>query len=208
MRLPSWPYRIDAGRRVQESFRSASEITVLLSRIREGDNQALNQLIPLVYDELHRLARSALRGDRDQHTLQPTALLKEAFLRLFGGASPQFSDRAHFLGIAARLMRQVLVDYARARAAQKRGPGLQVEFQESLAAAAPVGDLLELDQALDRLSAEDPRLVVLIEMRFFAGMTAEETAEARSESVNVVRHDLRYAQARLRRLLGGTPTPA
>jgi RNA polymerase sigma-70 factor, ECF subfamily len=189
---------------VQESFGSASEITVLLSRIREGDGQALNQLIPLVYDELHRLARSALRGDREQHTLQPTALLNEAFLRLFGGGSPEFADRAHFLGIAARLMRQVLVDYARARAAQKRGPGLQVKFHENLAKAAPVGDLLELDQALDRLNVEDPRLVVLIEMRFFAGMTAEETAEARSESVNVVRHDLRYAQARLRRLLGGT----
>ena len=104
------------------------------------------------------------------------------------------------------VMRQVLVDYARARAAQKRGPGLQVQFQESLAEAAPVGNLLELDQALERLSAEDPRLVVLIEMRFFAGMTAEETAQVRSESVNVVRHDLRYAQARLRRLLGGSAT--
>ncbi len=188
---------------VLESSDPGSEITVLLGRIREGDSHALDRLVPLVYDELHRLARSALRGDRDQHTLQPTALLNEAFLRLFGGNSPQFSDRAHFLGISARIMRQVLVDYARARAAQKRGPGLQVQFQENLAQAAPVGDLLELDQALDRLGAEDPRLVVLIEMRFFAGMTAEETAEARSESVNVVRHDLRYAQARLRRLLSG-----
>lgn len=178
-------------------------ITLLLDRVRAGDRKALDQLLPLVYGELHRLARSALRRDRGLHTLQPTALLNEAFLRLFGHQLPEFSDRAHFLGISARIMRQVLVDYARGRAARKRGPGLQVEFQESLARAAPVGDLLELDQALDRLSAEDPRLVILIEMRFFAGMTAEETAEARSESVNVVRHDLRYAQARLRRLLGG-----
>jgi RNA polymerase sigma factor (TIGR02999 family) len=199
---------MEIRRSALEPSRPGSEITVLLGRIREGDQQALNQLVPLVYGELHRIARSALRGDRNQHTLQPTALLNEAFLRLFGGTSPQFSDRAHFLGISARIMRQVLVDYARGRAAQKRGPGLQVEFQESLAQAAPVGDLLEVDQALDRLNAEDPRLVVLIEMRFFAGMTAEETAEARSESVNVVRHDLRYAQARLRRLLGGSPTPA
>lgn len=179
----------------------ASSITLLLGRIREGDQQALNQLIPLVYDELHRLARSALRSDREHHTLQPTALLNEAFLRLFGGEVPRIADRAHFLGIAARVMRRVLVDYARARAARKRVNGLQVEFQESLAQAAPVGDMLELDQALDRLGAEDPRLVTLVEMRFFAGMTAKEIAEALSESVNVVRHDLRYAQARLRSLL-------
>ena len=180
-------------------------ITILLGRARSGDNIALNQLLPLVYQELHRLAQSALRRDRQQHTLQPTALLHEAFLRLFGGATPEFSDRAHFLGIAARVMRQVLVDYARTRGALKRGPGLQVEFNEDLAAAQPVSDLLEIDEALGKLGQEDPRLVTLIEMRFFAGMTAEETAEARSESVHTVRHDLRYAQARLRRLLTGAP---
>ncbi len=181
-------------------------ITLLLGRVREGDREALDRLLPLVYGELHRLARSALRRDRGLHTLQPTALLNEAFLRLFGRQLPEFSDRAHFLGVAARVMRQVLVDYARTRGAQKRGAELQVEFQEALAAASPVADLLELDEALDRLGQEDARLVTLIEMRFFAGMTAEETAEARSESVHAVRHDLRYAQARLRRMLGGTPS--
>jgi DNA-directed RNA polymerase specialized sigma24 family protein len=100
-------------------------------------------------------------------------------------------------------MRQVLVDYARTQGALKRGPALQVELPENLASSAPAGSLLELDQALERLGQEDPRLVGLIEMRFFAGMTAEEAAEATAESVHVVRHDLRYAQTRLRRLMMG-----
>jgi RNA polymerase sigma factor (TIGR02999 family) len=178
-------------------------VTLLLGRVREGDREALEQLLPLVYGELHRLARSALRRDRGRHTLQPTALLNEAFLRLFGRQLPEFSDRAHFLGVAARVMRQVLVDHARAQGALKRGPALQVELPENLASSAPAGSLLELDQALERLGQEDARLVMLIEMRFFAGMTAEETAEATAESVHVVRHDLRYAQARLRRLMVG-----
>jgi RNA polymerase sigma factor (TIGR02999 family) len=181
-------------------------ITALLSRARKGEPGALNDLFPLVYDELHRLAQSALRRDRTGHTLQPTALLHEAFLRLFGGEPPAFADRAHFLGIAARVMRQVLVDYARARRSQKRGGGLQVEFSEGLAAARSPAGVLELDEAMGKLVKEDPRLVTLIEMRFFAGMTAEETAEALSESVHVVRHDLRYAQARLRRILEGPAT--
>jgi len=178
-------------------------ITLLLGRVREGDREALDQLLPLVYGELHRLARSALRRDRGLHTLQPTALLNEAFLRLFGRQLPEFSDRAHFLGVAARVMRQVLVDYARTQGALKRGAGLQVELPANLAAGGPAGSLVELDQALERLGQEDARLVRLVEMRFFAGMTAEETAEATAESVHVVRHDLRYAQARLRRLMGG-----
>jgi len=180
-----------------------SRVTVLLQRVRSGEPAALNELFPLVYDELHRLARSALRGAWSNQTLQPTALINEAFLRLFGSQPPAFTDRAHFLGIAARVMRRVLVDYARSRRAQKRDGGVQVEFHDEIAAAGPAGDLLILDQALDRLGEEDARLVSLIEMRFFAGMTAEETAEARSESVHVVRHDLRYAQARLRRILDG-----
>lgn len=177
-------------------------ITMLLGRVRDGDREALEQLLPLVYGELHRLAKSALRRDRGLHTLQPTALLNEAFLRLFGRQLPEFSDRAHFLGVSARVMRQVLVDYARTQGALKRGPALQVELPENLASSEPAASLLELDQALDRLGQEDPRLVRLIEMRFFAGMTAEETAETTAESVHVVRHDLRYAQTRLRRLMG------
>ena len=179
-----------------------SPITALLARAREGQIQALNDLLPLVYDELHRLADAALRRDRSGHTLQPTALVHEAYLRLFGDQAPAFNDRAHFLGIAARVMRQVLVDYARSRRAQKRGAGLQLPLTGDLAAPQH-GGLIEVDAALDKLNKEDPRLVTLIEMRFFAGMTAEETATARSESVHAVRHDLRYAQARLRRILEG-----
>ena len=176
----------------------------MLGRVREGDREALEQLLPLVYSELHRLAKWALRRDRGLHTLQPTALLNEAFLRLFGRQLPDFSDRAHFLGVAARVMRQVLVDYARTQSALKRGPAMKVDLPENLASKMPPGSLLELDQALERLGREDPRLVMLVEMRFFAVMTAEETAESMGESVHVVRHDLRYAQTRLRRLMVGS----
>ena len=184
---------------------SPRPITALLARVRLGQKEAMDDLLPLVYRELRRLAQNSLRSERPGHTLQPTALIHEAFLRLFEGHSPAFADRAHFFGVASRVMRQVLVDHARTRGAQKRGPQFRVEMDSDLASSPPHGDLLELDEALDRLGREDPRLVTLIEMRFFAGMTAEETAEARSESVHVVRHDLRYAQARLRRILDGSP---
>jgi RNA polymerase sigma factor (TIGR02999 family) len=176
-------------------------ITALLARARGGDSGAIDELIPLVYAELHRLAEMAFRSEAPGNTLQPTALLHEAFLRLFANTPPLFADRAHFLGIAARVMRQILVDRARSRRAQKRGSGLRVQFTENLSSVKPPEDLLDLDRALADLAEEDPRLVVLIELRFFGGMTAEEIAEVRSESVHVVRHDLRYAQARLRRIL-------
>lgn len=177
-------------------------VTALLARIGEGDPSAREDLLPLVYAELRRLAQSAFQREQPGHTLQPTALVHEAFLRLFDGPQqPAFIDRAHFLGIAARVMRQVLVDHARAGRAQKRAAHLTVQLNERLVAAQTPAGLLELDGALEKLEQEDPRLVMLIEMRFFAGMTAEETAAARSESVHVIRHDLRYAQARLRRFL-------
>jgi RNA polymerase sigma-70 factor, ECF subfamily len=176
-------------------------ITELLGRVREGEQAALNDLIPLVYRELHRLASNELRRERVGHTLQPTALVHEGFLRLFAGQVPGFSDRSHFLGIAARVMRQVLVEHARARRTRKRDGGIRTTLLPESGAMTPNGNLLEIDQALNRLEEEDPRLVNLIEMRFFAGMTAEEAAEARSESVHVIRHDLRYAKARLRRIL-------
>jgi RNA polymerase sigma-70 factor (ECF subfamily) len=175
-------------------------ITLLLARVRTGDSGAMDQLIPLVYAELHRLANIVFQAEEPGHTLQPTAVLNEAFLRLFRGPAPVFADRAHFMGIAARVMRQILVDHARTRRAQKRGSGLRVQFTENLPSAQPLDDLLDLDNALAKLAEEDSRLVILIEMRFFGGMTAEEIAEARTESVHVVRHDLRYAQARLRRI--------
>jgi RNA polymerase sigma factor (TIGR02999 family) len=183
----------------------STPITALLAQARGGDSDAIDKLIPLIYSELHRLAEIVFRSEAPGNTLQPTALLHEAFLRLFADTTtPLFVDRAHFLGIAARLMRQILVDHARSRRAQKRGSGLRVQFSENLPSAKPDEDLLDLDRALADLAEEDPRLVVLIELRFFGGMTAKEIAEIRTESVHVVRHDLRYAQARLRRIFDRT----
>ena len=179
-----------------------AEITSLLHRARDGDPQALDLLLPLVYSELHRLADSQMRRDFSSVTLQPTALINEAFLRIFGNAVPDFHDRAHFLGIVSRVMRQVLVDYARTRRARKRGPGLQIPLDDSsIPAPQTHPDLLAIDEAMNRLAAEDPHLVTLIEMRFFAGMTAEETADALNQSVHVVRHEIRYALAWLRHAL-------
>jgi len=179
---------------------SNPDVTLLLHRVRDGDRAALDSLIPMVYGELHRIAADQMKRDRFSLTLQPTALINEAFLRLFGTSIPSFNDRSHFLGIVSRVMRQVLVDYARKRQAQKRGSGLQVSVEDVAAEPGrPATDLLAIDEALDRLGREDQRLVQLIEMRFFAGMTAEETAAALGRSEHVVRHDLRYAMACLRR---------
>ncbi len=181
---------------------TTADITLLLRRIREGDRAALDALIPLVYNELHRLALNQIKRDRTNLTLQPTALIHEAFLRLFGSSPPLFHDRSHFLGIVSRVMRQVLVDASRRRQALKRGSGLQVMLEDVAdASGGPAIDLLAINQALERLGQEDPRMVQLIEMRFFAGMTAEETAEALGDSVHVVRHGIRYALATLRRAL-------
>jgi RNA polymerase sigma-70 factor (ECF subfamily) len=174
----------------------------LLARARSGDTAAIHEVTPLVYDELRRVAYAVFQNEQPGHTLQPTALVNEAFVRLFAGQLPEFTDRAHFLAIAARSMRQILVDHARGRRAQKRGSGLKITFHEGFSAAQPLDDLLELDGALEKLGQEDDRFVILIEMRFFGGMTAEEISTARQESVHAVRHDLRYAQARLRTLLG------
>lgn len=180
----------------------SSDITNLLRRLHDGDRDALETLAPLIYDELHRIAERELRRDRSNHTLQTTALVHEVFLRIFGENSPSFNDRAHFLGVVARVMRQVLVDYARARKAKKRGGGLPLSIVGEHRTPAPaLIDILAVDQALDELSSEDAHLVQLIEMRYFAGMTAEEAAAVLNQSVHVVRHDLRYALARLRQQL-------
>jgi RNA polymerase sigma factor (TIGR02999 family) len=183
-----------------ESAAPAPNITLLLHRIRDGDRAALDTLIPLVHAELHRLASDQMRRDRHHLTLQPTALVNEAYLRLFGASIPSFNDRSHFLGIVSRIMRQVLVDHARKRLAQKRGGGLQVPLEDVVDGSAPAApDLLIINEVLDRLALEDPRLVEVIEMRFFGGMTAEETAVALGESAHIVRHNLRYAMACMRR---------
>ena len=176
----------------------------LLERLRTGDESALNELVKSLYDELHRIAAGKLRGERSGHTLQTTALVHEAYLKLVGDDERQFADRAHFLAVASRVMRQVLVDYARARATKKRA-GDPVVLTTNLAvvgdAAVEQVELLDLNAALDALAGEDQSLAQLIEMRYFGGMTAEETAEALGQSVHIVRHDLRLAQAWLRRNL-------
>ena len=177
----------------------------LLRRLRGGDQAALNELVAALYGELHRIASRHLRGERDGHTLQATALVHEAYLKLFEGGGQQFAGKVHFLAVASRVMRQVLVDYARARAAQKRGGGEAAPWTASLevenGSSLELIDLIALDGALDALAAEDESLARLVEMRYFGGMTAEESAEALAISVHVVRHDLRLAQAWLRRKL-------
>ncbi len=182
----------------------------LLERLGTGDDSALNELVEALYDELHRIAARRLRGERTGHTLQTTALVHEAYLKLVGERPRQFSDEVHFLAVAARVMRQVLVDYARARSTKKRAAGADLAGQR-VAWTAHVEvlgnagleqvELLALDSALEALAREDQSLAQLIEMRYFGGMTAEETAEALGRSVHIVRHDLRLAQAWLRRNL-------
>lgn len=182
----------------------------LFERLRTGDQSALNELVSALYEELHRIAARHLRRERSDHTLQTTALVHEAYLKLFDSPERQFNGRVHFLAVASRVMRQVLVDYAKARATKKRGGSghsdpQRVAWTTVLGAGGEARidllNLIEMDGALDALAQEDQSLARLIEMRYFGGMTAEETAEALGLSVHVVRHDLRLAQAWLRRKL-------
>src|SRR5262245_38705371 len=190
--------------------RVSSAVPVLLRRLRAGDESALNELVSALYQELRQIASRHLRRERSGHTLQPTALVHEAYLKLFNTPDREFSGRVHFLAVASRVMRQVLVDYAKARTAKKRG-AVGSSNSERVALTTGVGarkevvvdllNVIELDSALEALAREDESLAKLVEMRYFGGMTAEETAEAFGLSVHVVRHDLRLAQAWLRRKL-------
>ena len=180
----------------------ASSVTQLLHDARAGDRGAMDQLFPLVYADLRRLADSCLRRERPGHTLQRTALVHEAYIRLLGGSQPDYHDRAHFLGIAARIMRQILVDYARRRNAGKRSVAMQVPLLEASAASEErPSSMIALDDALNDLEKHDERKARLIEMRFFGGLTAEESAEVLGLTVPVVRRELRLAQAWLEREL-------
>lgn len=177
---------------------AAHEVTDLLVRWGEGDRGALASLTPLVYAELRRLAERALSRERPDHTLQPTALVHEAFLRLHGGRPATCHDRLHFLSLAARLMRCILVDHARARKAARRGAGalkLPLERIEEPAADGSLIDLLELDAALSELAAADARKARVVELRFFGGLSVEETAEALGVSMPTVILDTRLARA-------------
>jgi RNA polymerase sigma-70 factor, ECF subfamily len=170
-----------------------------------GDESALGTLVPLVEAELRRLARGYMARERLGHTLQVTALVNEAFLRLIDAKKVPWQDRAHFLGIAARLMRRVLVDHARARGMKKRGAGVyKVPLDEGMAVSdAPDFNLLALDRALEALAAVDERKSRVIEMRFFGGMTVEETAAALRVSSDTVKRDWRLAKLWLLRELEG-----
>lgn len=177
---------------------SAHEVTDLLARWREGDRGALATLTPLVYAELHLLAARALAQERPDHTLQATALVHEAFLRLHGGQPASCHDRLHFLALAARLMRRILVDHARSLNAVRRGAGavkLPLELAGELAVAETSSDLLALDAALDELAAADDRKARVVELRFFGGLSVEETATVLGVSAPTVILDTRLARA-------------
>jgi RNA polymerase sigma factor (TIGR02999 family) len=181
------------------------DLTRLLLAWRDGEPGALDRLAPLVYDELRRQARRQLRGERAGHTLQPTALVHEAFLRLVGQRRAQWQNREQFFAVASRAMRRVLVDHARARMAAKRGDGqtLVVLDEARVPSAPPAVDVLALDQALDRLAAIDPRQARVVELRYFGGLSAPETATALEVSLATVNRDWAMARAWLFRELGG-----
>jgi RNA polymerase sigma-70 factor (ECF subfamily) len=173
------------------------EVTRLLAEWSSGDESALNKLIPLVEKELHRLAHHYMSRERAGHTLQTTALINEAYLRIAHGGQPHFQNRAHFFAVAANLMRQIMVDYARARQSAKRGGGLH---NVSLDEAAAVGDeraaeLVALDEALQELTQAAPRQGRVVELRYFGGLSVEETAEVLKVHSNTVLNDWREAKA-------------
>ncbi|HEX6730122.1 MAG TPA: sigma-70 family RNA polymerase sigma factor [Pyrinomonadaceae bacterium] len=180
-------------------------ITHILKEWSDGDPQALERLTPLVYEELRRQATYYLRRERAGHTLQSTALLHEAFLRLIDAKDVNWQSRTHFFAIAANLMRRVLVEHARRRDAHKRG-GSQIRLQldEALAIANESDiDVLAIDEALDRLAAIDPQQARVVELRFFSGLTVEETATVLGVSPKTVKRDWSVARAWLRREIGG-----
>lgn len=188
--------------------RPTGDVTELLRAWSAGDEEALKKLLPLVYDELRRRAMAQMRRERADHTLQPTALVHEAYLKLVGQKGIQWQDRAHFFGVAARAMREILVDHARARAAVKRG-GLETRLSVEDAIVSvepPTLDVLALDIALDRLAALDERQARLVELRVFSGLTIEESAEVLGCSPATVSRDWKHAQAWLRcEMSGGAP---
>lgn len=186
---------------------STPRVTALLQAWSAGDQTALEQLVPLVHAELRRLARRYMRRERVGHTLQTTALVHEAFIRLVDAQAVNWQNRAHFFGISARVMRRVLVDFARERGYRKRGGGtLRVPLDEALLVAeAPDEDLVALDAALDALAQVDARKSRAIELRFFGGLSTEETALVLDVSPDTVKRDWRLAKAWLLRWLGERP---
>ena len=174
------------------------DVTQLLLKWSQGDQGAIDELLPMVYRELHKIAHRYLNKERGEHTLQTTALVHEAYIKLIDQTRVQWQNRAHFFGIAAQAMRRILVDYARTRKREKRG-GDDVKLQLDEAAGVSTGeksiDLVALDEALTRLSKFDERQAKVVELRYFSGMTEEETAEVLSISPATVRRDWNMAKA-------------
>jgi RNA polymerase sigma-70 factor, ECF subfamily len=184
-----------------DSSPTPQDVTSLLRAWSLGDEQALQQLIPVVYEELRRVASRQMAGERASHTLQTTALIHEVYVRLVDVPGASVRSRAHFFAMCARLMRNVLVDFARSRGYQKRGGGAaHVALDEALLVSpAPDPDLVELDEALERLAAVDRRKSQVVELRFFGGLSVEDTAEALDVSPETVMRDWKLAKAWLLR---------
>ena len=179
----------------------SGQVTLLLQRMRSGDSQAADRLVPLVFQELRGLARRYLKSERTGHTLQPTALVNEAYLRLVADQARDWKSRAHFIGVTASVMRRILIDYARRRQALKRSAGSEeLEPREDPAALSPerADELIALNVALDRLEKMNPRQRQVVEMRYFGGLSPEETAEALGVSPITVKRDWVAARAWLK----------
>ena len=181
----------------------SGQITQLLQSWNQGDQGAIEKLVPLVYDELHRLAQRYMSDEQPGHTLQTTALVNEAYLRLVHSAHANWESRTHFFGVCAQVMRRILVDWARSRQALKRGGEVRaLDLHEALAVAKQPGtDLVAVDEALTALSAVDPRKGQVVELRFFGGLSVKETAEVLRVSVETVVLDWRFAKSWLLREL-------
>jgi RNA polymerase sigma-70 factor (ECF subfamily) len=180
----------------------AQTVTLLLRKWRSGDAAALDELLPMVYTELRKLAASYMRKERPGHTLRPTELVGEAYLRLADAANAELTDRAHFFGIAARVMRQILVDHARKHDAKKRGDGVApVTFDEHVVPGDRPADVIALDRALDALAELDERKAKAVELHYFGGLTHVEIADVLGVHANTVNRDLQLALAWIRRQL-------
>jgi RNA polymerase sigma factor (TIGR02999 family) len=184
---------------------SLYEVTQLLQSWSEGNQEALDKLVPLVHAELHRLARHYMSNERPGHTLQTTELVNEAYVRLIDWKNVRWQNRAHFFGVAAQIMRRILVDFARSRASAKKGGGTQyVSLSEAMTISPERGeDLIALDDALESLAELDARKSRIVELRFFGGLSVEETAEVLKISARTVMRDWGLAQAWLYRELSG-----
>ncbi|HJQ68420.1 MAG TPA: sigma-70 family RNA polymerase sigma factor [Blastocatellia bacterium] len=195
--LPDSRSRLSVARENVMSRPSPHEVTQLLLDWRNGDKEALDKLTPLVYNELRRLANHYLRGERKDHTLQGTALVHEAYIRLIGQGDLEWQNRAHFFGVAARLMRQILVDHARKHRAAKRGSGerdLSLD-EAAVFSAERASSLVALDDALESLAQFDERKSRLVELRYFGGLSIEEISEVEETSVATVKRHMRMAEA-------------